>query len=188
MNRKTGRGNRWGLALVGLVLAVLGGLALARGLLGPSTPIVDAGVRGFFTRNSPPVWWAVAAVSVLVALLALRWLVAQGRRDARTRLRLEAGPDGVTEIAAGGMAHAVAADVEASPAVLNADADLVGPRGHPEVRLRVAADEAAPMSELSEHLSRVTLPNLRDALDRDHVPAVARVSLEPSPATQRVVR
>ncbi|NUP01564.1 MAG: alkaline shock response membrane anchor protein AmaP, partial [Nonomuraea sp.] len=41
MNRKTGRGNRWGLALVGLILAVLGGLALARGLLGAATPIVD---------------------------------------------------------------------------------------------------------------------------------------------------
>ncbi|GGS74662.1 hypothetical protein ACFFV7_06285 [Nonomuraea spiralis] len=188
MNRKTGRGNRWGLALVGLALAVLGGLTLARGLLGPSTPIVDGDTRAFFAVHSPLVWWAVAALSILVALLALRWLIAQGRRDARTRLRLENGPDGVTEIAAGGMAHAVAADVEASPAVLNADADLVGPRGRPEVRLRVAADEAAPMSELSGHLSRVTLPNLRDALDRDHVPAVARVSLEPSPATQRVVR
>lgn len=187
MNRRTGRGNRWGLALVGLVLAVLGGLVLARGLTGAATPLVDAGTRAFFVRNSPMIWWAVAVVSILIALLALRWLFAQGRRDTHARLRLESGPGGVTEIAAGGMAHAVAADVESSPAVLNADADLVGPRGHPEVRLRVAADEAAPMSELSEHLSRVTLPHLRDALDRDHVPAVARVSLEPSPATHRVV-
>jgi hypothetical protein len=188
VNRKTGRGNRWGLALVGLVLLVLGALALVRGLLGAgNTAIVDGGVRGFFARSSPMIWWIVAAVSAVVALLALRWLFVQGRMDTRGPLRLESGPGGVTEISASGMEHAVAADVESSPAVLSADADLVGTSGRPEVRLRVAADEAMPMDELRKHLAMVAMPHVRDALDKDHVPAVARVSLEPSPAPQRVV-
>ncbi|MEQ4719116.1 alkaline shock response membrane anchor protein AmaP [Nonomuraea sp. B19D2] len=192
MNRKTSRGNRWGLALVGLALAVLGGLALARGLgvWGTArTPIVDDGVWGFFTRNSPAIWWLVALVSVAVALLALRWLFVQGRREiTHGAVRLERSPTGTTEVSAPGMAHAVAADVESSPVVFRAAADLVGSPTRPEVRLRVVADESAPISELSRHLSTVALPHMRDALDRDHVPAVARVSLEPSPAPHRAVR
>ncbi|MEO3870513.1 alkaline shock response membrane anchor protein AmaP [Nonomuraea sp. B12E4] len=191
MNRKTARGNRWGLALVGLVLAILGGLALARGLGAfPRTwpagaPIVDGGVRGFFARTSPWIWWAVALAAIVIALLALRWLFVQGRGRARGMVRVESGPAGVTEVTAEGMAHAVAADVATGPAVLDADADVAGPR--PRVRLRVAADEAAPMSELAGHLTTVTLVRLRDALEQDHVPVVARVSLEPSPSRHRVV-
>ncbi|MBF8190777.1 hypothetical protein ITP53_34725 [Nonomuraea sp. K274] len=195
MNRKTGRGNRWGLALTGLVLTVLGGLGLARGLgafprnwAASDTPIVDGNVVAFFTRTSPWIWWLVALASIVVALLALRWLFVQGRRETHRTLRVEDGPRGVTEVAAGGMADAVAADVETSPAVLSAAANLAGPGDHPEVRLNLVADESVPMSELGRHLSTVALPHVRDALDRDHVPAVARVSLEPSPAPHRVVR
>ncbi|NRQ37220.1 alkaline shock response membrane anchor protein AmaP [Nonomuraea sp. NN258] len=193
MSRKTGRGNRWGLALVGLILTLLGALALARGLgaipAAPAgTPMADGGLRSFFARTSPWIWWAVALVSIVVALLALRWLFAQGRRDTRGSLRLESGPGGVTEVSAGGMAHAVAADLESNPAVLSASADLAGTRRRPAVRLRVVADERAPMDELADHLARVAIPHMREALEVDHVPAVARVSLEPSPAPQRVVQ
>ncbi|MFC5830221.1 alkaline shock response membrane anchor protein AmaP [Nonomuraea insulae] len=195
MNRRTGRGNRWGLAIVGLALTLLGGSALARGLgafshdwAAAETPIVDGNVTGFFARYSPWIWWLVALASLVVAVLALRWLFVQGRRETHRTLRLESGPGGVTEVSTDGMAQAVASDVASSPAVLSAHADLAGTRGHPSVRLRVVADESVPMGELSRHLSTVTLPHMRDALDRDQVPAVARVSLEPSPSPHRAVR
>ncbi|MCK2212741.1 alkaline shock response membrane anchor protein AmaP [Actinomadura sp. ATCC 31491] len=191
MSRRTGRVNRWALALTGLVLAALGGTALARGLgafgQDPRAPIVSGEVRAFFARAGSGIWWAVALASIVLVLLALRWLFAQGRGEVPGVLRLDDGPDGVTEVSAGGVAQAVAADVEASPAVLSAHAGLVRSRGGPEVRLTVVADEAAPMSEVAGHLSGVALPHMRDALDRDQVPAVARVSLEPSPAPHRVV-
>ncbi|MGW0806977.1 alkaline shock response membrane anchor protein AmaP [Nonomuraea sp. NPDC002799] len=195
MNRIAGRVNRWGLALVGLALTLLGGLGLARGLgafsqnwAAARTPIVDGNVRAFFAGASPWIWWALAVVGVILALIGLRWLFAQGRSEAHGPLRIEDGPAGRTEVSAGSMAHAVAADVESNPAVLRADAGLVEALGRPEVRLRLAADETALMSGLTRHLSTVALPHVRDALDRDHVPAVARVSLEPSPAPHRAVR
>ncbi|MEV0615573.1 hypothetical protein AB0I81_19825 [Nonomuraea sp. NPDC050404] len=195
MSRKARRGNRWGLALVGLVLAVLGGSALARGLGGFSqqwaaarTTIVDGNVTGFFARTGQGIWWLVALAALVVAVLALRWLFVQGRRQVCGTLCVEDGPTGVTRVSAGGMARAVAADVAASPAVLRADANLLGPPGRPEVRLRLTADESVPMGELERHLSTVALPHVRDALDRDRVPAVARVSLEPSPSPHRIVR
>ncbi|UBU11918.1 alkaline shock response membrane anchor protein AmaP [Nonomuraea gerenzanensis] len=193
VDRKTGRGNRWGLALVGLALVILGGSALARGLgafsqnwAAARTTLVDGNVVAFFARNSPWIWWLLALAALVVAVLALRWLSVQGRRESRRTLRIEDGPTGVTEVSESGMAQAVAADVESSPAVLHAAAHLVGP--HPEVRLRVVADESVPMEELSRHLATVALPHVRDALDRDRVPAVARVSLEPSPSPHRTVR
>ncbi|TDD09065.1 hypothetical protein E1292_10270 [Nonomuraea deserti] len=191
MSGKMGRVNRWGLALVGLVLTVLGGLALARGLgaFGTAgTPVVDGGVRGFFARTSPWSWWVVAVVALAVALLALWWLLAQARAEPRGPLRVESGPTGVTEVSPGGMAQAVADDVVSGPSVLSAHADLVNARGSPSVRLRVVADESAPLHELSGHLSTVVLRHVRDALERDQVPAIARVSLEPSPSPHRVVR
>ncbi|TDE59474.1 hypothetical protein E1295_02670 [Nonomuraea mesophila] len=191
MSEKIGRGNRWGLALVGLVLTVLGGLALARGLgaFGPAgEPVVDGGVRDFFVRTGPWIWWVVALVALAVALVGLWWLLAQARAQPRGPLRVESGPNGVTEVAPGAMAQAVADDVASGPAVLSAHADVVDERDGPSVRLRVVADESAPLRDLSRHLSTVVLRHVRDALERDQVPAIARVSLEPSPSPHRVVR
>ncbi|MCA2222900.1 alkaline shock response membrane anchor protein AmaP [Nonomuraea aurantiaca] len=193
MNRRTSRGNRWGLALTGIVLLLLGAYALARGLgaFGRAralTPIVNFSVRSFFAAWSPWIWWAIALVAVIVALLGLRWLFVQGRRDSRDSLRLETGPGGVTDLTAKGMASAVAADVETSPAVLSAGADLGCSGARPLVRLRLVADEQAPMSELRDHLSGVAIPHMRSALEADRVPAVARVTLEPAPAAHRVVQ
>jgi hypothetical protein len=195
VNRKTKRGNRLGLFLTGLVPTLLGLYALLRGLgalprswARADTPIADGPVRSFFAGASPWIWWAVAALSIVVALLGLRWLLVQGRRESRESLRLEAGPGGVTDVAGDGLAGAVAADAEYYPVVLDADAALAGERDRPEVRMRLAADENAPMSAVREHLADVTIPHLRDALDVDRVPVVARVTLEPSQAPTRVVR
>ncbi|TDD47762.1 hypothetical protein E1286_16745 [Nonomuraea terrae] len=195
MNRKPGRGNRWGLAIVGLVLALLGGSALARGMgafpqnwAASRTTIVDANVVGFFARTSPWIWWLVALAGLILAVLGVRWVLAQWHREPRRTFVLDNTPTGVTDVSSRAMARAMAADVATGPSVLDADARMTGSRQDPEVRLRVVADESASLPELSRHLVRVALPNMRDALDRDHVPAVARVSLEPSPAPHRTVR
>src|SRR5690606_31043793 len=71
--RRGARGNRWGLGLLGLLLAAGGGAAVAAGagLLGPEA----AGARiGAAPAGALP-WlpYAGAAVSVLVALVARRW-------------------------------------------------------------------------------------------------------------------
>ncbi|WP_336206007.1 hypothetical protein [Nonomuraea sp. LPB2021202275-12-8] len=195
MNRKTGRGNRLGLALTGAVLTILGGVGLARGLgtfstdwAPAGTPVVDGNVQDFFARTSPWIWWALAALSLVVALLALRWLLVQGRTDRYDSVLLEGGPGGVTRVTADGVAHALAADVASGPAVLSADASLAGSPRQPEVRLRLVADEHTPMRAITDHLTRVAIPHLRAALERERVPTVARVSLEPARAPQRMVR
>lgn len=195
MNRTRRRGNRLGLGLVGLLLTVLGGLALARGLRAmpqnwapANEPLVNGPVREVFFRFTPWIWWLVALAAVVVALLGLRWLAVQGRRSLLRSLRVDGGPGGVTEVSAGGVADAMAADVAASPAVISASAALTGTEKHPEVRLRLVADEESTMNAIREHLAGVAIPHMRTALDTDHVPAIAKVTLRTAPEEPRVLR
>ena len=85
MIRRTGRGNRIALLLIGLALLLGGAAGLLRGLnvwpgwLGaPHALIIDKATR-HWVAGQPWFWPTVAAVSVLVFLLALWWLAAQGR-------------------------------------------------------------------------------------------------------------
>lgn len=114
--------NRTGLIVVGVILMVLGGLVLARGLGAFSQswapagePLVNGPVQDTFFRFGPWLWWLIAIAAVVLALVGLRWLAAQGRRPALSKLRLEAGPGGETEVSAGGVAGAMAADVAGAP-------------------------------------------------------------------------
>ncbi|WP_326825184.1 hypothetical protein [Streptosporangium sp. NBC_01756] len=193
MDRKTPRGNRLGLLIVGLLLTVLGCLAVARGtgalsrIWGPAgEPLVNGPVRDTFTR-SPWLWWVVAGAGVVLALLGLRWLLVQGRHSRLGDMRLASGPGGFTDVHTGGVAAAMAADVSAHPAILGASAAMVGTDAHPAVRLRVVADETLPMEAIREQLDGVAIPRMRRALETEHIPAVAQVSLEEPPRNRRTV-
>ncbi|MFI7538747.1 hypothetical protein [Streptosporangium sp. NPDC049376] len=185
MNRKTGRGNRVGLLIMGVLLLLLGGYTLARGArtlpraVAPGDePLVNDPVRATFATYSPWLWWVIALAAVVLALLGLRWLLVQGRRDRLGDFRLQSGSGGTTDVRGSTVADAVAGEVGAHPAVLSASAAMVGTKAHPAVRLRVVADEDAPMSALREQLGRRAIPHMRQALELAHVPAVTRVNLE----------
>lgn len=168
MNRRTVRGNRLGLAVVGVILILLGVAGLLLWAFTPTRPILTPEL------THPLLLWGVAVLGVIVALLGLRWLIVQGRRTKRGTFRLESGPTGDTELTSDGVARAVAADAAASPAVLEASADL-GSGG--EVRMDLVADEEAPMSAVVAQLSEVAIPRMRSALETPKVPAVAHVTL-----------
>ncbi len=185
MDRKTRRGNRLGLLIMGLLLMLLGGYTLARGAhalpqsVAPGgEPLINDPVRAAFARYDPWLWWVIAAGAIILALFGLRWLLVQGRRDRMSDLRLESGAGGVTDISTATVAKAVANEVGAHPSIFSASASMVGTREHPGVRLRVVADENAPMSVIREQLGGHAIPHMRQALELENVPAVARVSLE----------
>ncbi|MFD0884819.1 hypothetical protein ACFQ08_09690, partial [Streptosporangium algeriense] len=86
MNRKTGRGNRIGLLIMGVLLLLLGGYTLARGAhtlpraVAPGDePLVNDPVRAVFAAYSPWLWWLVALAAVVLALAP---------RELRSRLRV----------------------------------------------------------------------------------------------------
>ncbi|MEU4409559.1 hypothetical protein AB0F88_34045 [Streptosporangium sp. NPDC023963] len=194
MDDKTARGNRLGLLLVGLTLMILSALAIARGAgafpqaVAPArSPIVDGSVRQPFATYNPWLWWVIAAAGIVLALFGLRWLLAQGRRNRLGGMRLEGGPAGVTEVDTGSVTDAAAAEAGTHPAIINATADMIGTNAHPAVRMKVVVAEDAPMSAVREQLGGVVIPHMRQALDTERMPAVARVSLEDAPRRPRTV-
>ncbi|MEV7012733.1 hypothetical protein [Streptosporangium sp. NPDC051022] len=194
MNRKTARGNRLGLLIMGLLLILLGGYTLVRGAyalpqhLAPAgEPLVNDPVRAAFARYDPWLWWVIAAAAIVLALFGLRWLMVQGRRDRLGDFRLESGSAGVTDVDTTTVANAMADEIGAHPAVLSASASMTGSRAHPAVRLRVVADESAPMSVIREQLGDRAIPHMRQALDLENMPAVAKVSLEEASPSRRVL-
>lgn len=192
MDDKTARGNRLGLLLVGLALMILSALTIARGAgafrQAPArSPLVDGSVRQPFATYGPWLWWVIAAAGIVLALFGLRWLLAQGRREKLGGMRLDGGPDGVTEVDTGSVTDAAAAEAGTHPAIINATADMIGTSAHPAVRMKVVVAEDAPMSAVRDQLGGVVIPHMRQALEAERMPAVARVSLEDAPRRPRTV-
>jgi hypothetical protein len=123
--KRTARGNRIGLGLLGLVLLVAGGAIVIRstglfgGVLGPAAdPVYSDGTAAWVHDQRPWLWLTIAAVGVLVALLALRWLLVQLRSARLGRLMLDtdhadAPASGRADVPAGVVTTAVGQEVDA---------------------------------------------------------------------------
>ncbi|MEU6738144.1 hypothetical protein [Streptosporangium sandarakinum] len=194
MDRKTARGNRLGLLIIGLLLTAAGVYALVRGtrLLPQSwasaaEPLISPATRAGFARNAPWSWGALSLAAVVLALYGLRWLIVQGRSGRLRGIRLERGPGGATDVRADTVTEAMAAEVGAHPAIHDVTAAMTGTSAHPAVRLRLTADETTPMSAICEQIGGVAVPRMRQVLETEHVPAVAKVSLAEPPRPRRTV-
>jgi hypothetical protein len=176
MNRRTARGNRIGLAIVGVVLLLAGAAAAVRGLdllpdlLGRAdAPVTDEPTRDF-VADQDWFWPVVAAALILVTVLALRWLLVQTRSGAVGTLRLETDPGrGVTRMPARTLTGAIEDDLDRSPYLSRTRATLTGSRVHPHLRLATsvnpASDAAAVRDRVQEAVDRcrkaLEAPNLR---------------------------
>ncbi len=173
MSEKTARGNRWGLAIVGLVLLAGGLLSLARGLhLLPGAPAGKPVLDAWLRRAAEPAWfWPVAAACcVLVALLGLRWLAVQARTDRVRRLRLANGPTGRTVLDADALADAVADEIAGYRGVRRATAQLRQGRRGRSLHLVVVADDRGDVAAVRARVETEALPRARRALAIDTIP------------------
>jgi hypothetical protein len=175
------RANRLGLAVTGLIL-LLGGLTAAvrgatfvpRHLGAAHVPVTGRFVRAFADAHLW-FWIALAAFSVAIALLALRWLGAQARRPAPRTIRLE--PDtrhGSTTLSARAVTDAIEDDLNAGPYVRRATAGVTGSRARPHLLLNVTVDPdtdpADARSSIHEAIERA-----RHTLENDDQPATVRL-------------
>lgn len=164
MNR-TARGNRIGLAIVGVILLLAGLAALLRaldlmpGILGSAdAPVTEQQLRDF-ADEQPWFWVVLAIVLILIALLALRWLGMQARSEEVRRLRLESDPRrGSTSMPASAATGALEDDLASSPYLRKANAGLNGSPSRPRLHLAVTMEPTAE--------PRAVLDRTYQALDR----------------------
>lgn len=187
MTARVGAANRTVLALIGLILLAAGvlGLALAAGVFGrqrADQPVLSQAVRTY-PHGHPWFWWAVAAAAVIIALLALKWLMTQLGTDRANRIdRTTDAGEGYTVLHAGALTDAVEDDVTSIPGVAGATAYVSHPLA---VNLRVDLADDADIDRVRSALERGTVPHLRQALNQDDVPV--RIELRPRPTTARTV-
>jgi hypothetical protein len=180
---RTARGNRIGLAFLGLLLLAGGAAALlaGQGVLGTryrDAPLLT-GWEDRWVDSRAWVWPVIGAVAALVTLLCLRWLLVQVRRDGVGSLQLEADRRrGATRVDARLLERAVSEEVGDYPGVLRASAQLAGQAGAPELHLTVALREGADLPAVRRRIDEEAVANLRGALEVDRLPLLLTLRLD----------
>lgn len=178
MRRRDGA-NRVVLGLLGVVLLAAGAAGLARsyGYLGAGATgeaVLDEELREAAADAGWVLPAVVALVAVGVAYLAWRWLRAQVRKaPALSDAELPATePDEPsTRVRAGTILDAVTADVKRHRDVVDAGGRL-GPEAEPfTLHLEVTVADGGRLEEVRDHVDRVVVPRLRQAVEVDALDA-----------------
>lgn len=178
MSARVNAANRTVLLLLAVLLLVAAAVGLAigfgAGLAGVTLPRSQDAVltpKTTTTANdSPWFWWAVAAVCVVIALLALRWLLAQFATDRGGDLDLtENDREGITTLTAGAVGDAVAAETKTYPGVEGASAHL---RDRPSRTLVLTVDiaEYADLTTVRNQLETGAIAHARHAIGEPDLP------------------
>lgn len=171
MSRRVDTANRTVLALLGLLLLGGGavGLAAGFGVFGDPPPVLPGSARRF-EDGQPWFWWAVAAVCLVVALLALRWLLAQLHSDRVGRLDLTRDDrEGRTVVHAGALTDAVEQEAQALRGVVGASARLVEGRAR-TLTLAVELADHADVADVRRVLEDRVVAHARQAVDDPDLP------------------
>lgn len=182
MTRTLDRVNRVLILLIGLALLAAGAAALVTGLGGFGQSAADRAVldgeSDRWLRENSWVWWALAGLCLLVAVLALRWLFAQLTTNRISRVVLQRDrAEGHTVVRRTAISAAVEDDVEAFYGVRHARLELYGAQAAPTARLVVDVEDRADLSELRERIEREAVPSLRRCLDSPSLPVHALLRL-----------
>jgi hypothetical protein len=196
MSSRTTRGNRIGLGIVGLLALASGGCLLARSFgafgAGPvQEPVYTDPVATWIHQHSW-IWIALAVVAVLIALLAVRWLLVQlrterlGRVDiasARSTVGLEL-PAGSSILPASALTTAIGREIEDYPGIRSVRAFLTGAPDQPALHLKVVIDTDADVARVRQRIVGGAIANARLALDDPQLPAQLQLAVA-RPVTNR---
>jgi hypothetical protein len=183
MSRHTAHVSRIGLVIIGLILLLGAGAVLARGL-NASTSVLGSSHGALLTHSQAQyptrhswVWPVAAAVSAVIALLALWWMAAQTSTKTVRSLPLE--PErlhGTTVLPATAVTGAVTDELESYPTIRAANAVLRGSATRPNLDLAVTAENRADPATVRSSIETEALPHMRTALEMETIPTVLRLS------------
>lgn len=185
MGSRADRLNRVLLTLIALVLIAAGttGLLFGLGALGQdraSDLVLSGKVEQFVVEQALWFWPLVAVVLVLLALLALRWLLQQLRTDRVGDLDLtEHRNRGETRVDTAAVTDALVEATQRCAGVDSASARVVQVRGDDRLVLSVRLADRADLAEVRRQLATGPLTDLRHVLGETTCPVIA-VELEPT--------
>ena len=201
MNSKTARGNRIGLAVVGVLLLAAGGYVLARSLGAFGTEQADAPVYAERTASwihaqQPWIWITLAAIGVIVALLALRWLLVQLRTDRLGRIAMDTDlaldPDDDGDLGAGrttlptsALTTAIGQEIDGYPGVRAVTVHVAGRPDRPELRLEVTIDSDADPARIRTRIVDEAIAHAKAALDTEFLPTQLLLAVNRPPRNVR---
>jgi hypothetical protein len=187
----TRRANRTVLALLGVVLLAAGaaGIAAGTGLFGDgvrTNMVIPQDTRDWVAAHDW-FWLAVAAGSILIALLALRWLLAQTSTNRLRQLDVESDRSaGRTVLSVAAVTDAVAAEIGSYRGVDGASAHLLGARGAPTLLVHATLDGRGDPAEIRTRIQTEAVAHVRQALDVPDLPV--RLELRLAGASRRDLR
>ncbi|WP_167199913.1 alkaline shock response membrane anchor protein AmaP [Brevibacterium pigmentatum] len=171
MRRTAAAANRTGLIILGLIALLIGlaVLAIGFGLTAPIAPALEAGADlGPVASVLALPYSALIAVVValILAIIGLRWLSVQvPRKDFAKPFRMQADArTGLTTVNAEVIAEAVAADLESTDGVSDAQVILRGTARRPELLIHVDADERADIDAVIADVAERAAGNASVAL------------------------
>jgi hypothetical protein len=181
--------NRTVLAILGVLALVTGAFVLltGTGILHSLVPIsTDAPLIERNVAPQPWVPWVVTAAAIIVALLSLRWLIAQAIRQTPSS-DWQLAPDtsiGTTYISSDAGAEPFGEEIAEYPGVHFVTARLTGPRQHPRLHLRVATNDRADISDLRHRIDAEAIPRLTQALNLSTLSTNLLLQLDTSRGTR----
>jgi hypothetical protein len=182
---RTRRANRTVLALIGLVLLVAGaaGIAAGAGLFGDTfrtRKVIDQDYREWVIRHDW-FWLAVAAGSILIAVLALRWLFAQTSTSRVSQLDIESDRSaGRTVLSGGAVTGALTQEIESYRGVSSASAHLLGSRGAPTLLVHAGLDGRRDPGDVRTRIQSEAIAHARQALEKPDLPVRLEIRLASS--------
>lgn len=183
--------NRVVLTVLGVLLLAAGGLgiALSVGAFGAwraTYPVLPQEVSTF-PDSRPWFWWAVAGVLLLVAALALGWLLMQLKTDRATRLdRTTNARDGYTTLHASALVNAVEAEALGITGVTGVSANVHEHRGQ-HMLLRVQLADSADIGQVRSRLENEVVAHLREGVGDPRFPVTIELRPGASRTPQRSV-
>jgi hypothetical protein len=171
------RTNRTMLILFALALTAAGvaGALAGFGAFGRATKhdvLISNRVSDYVGRHGDWFWPAAAVVAAIIALLALRWLVALlFSTDRAGDLPLTRDRSaGRTTLSAAALTNAVTAEIDSYPGVHSARARLIGDPSAPTLVLTATLEESADLSGLRRRIETTAVRHARQALDNPELP------------------
>ena len=129
-------------------------------------------VSDYFGRNGDWLWPLIALVAAVIALLALRWLLALlFSTDRAGDLPLTGDRSGGrTTLSAAALTDAVASEIHSYSGVQSARARLVGDPLAPTLVVTATLEESADLAGLRQRIEANAIRHARQALDNPELP------------------